>query len=165
MNESMNFYELTEAYRNLPELIGQVPEEELKQIMKNLDNNIIAKVSNIASLIDEMSISCKALKEFEKRTSDKRKSLESKIDYLKHYILDNMLAMGKDKIESPVLKVTIQKNNPKVDIIDALKIPEKYWRTKIEKSVNKVQIYADWKATGMEVEGSQIIQTKRVVIK
>lgn len=161
----MKLYEIAESYRNLPELIGQVTEEELNEIMKNLDNNIIAKVSNIASLIDEMSVNCKALKEHEKRTSDKRKSLENKIDYLKRYILDNMIAMGKDKIESPILKVTIQKNPSKVEIINELEIPEKYWKEKITKSIDKKQIKDDYDATGMEVAGTQIIQTKRVVIK
>lgn len=161
----MKLYELTKAYRDLPDLIGQISDEDLKEIMKNLDNNLIAKVSNIASLIDEISLNCKALKEHEIKTKDKRTNFENKISYLKNYIKENMISMGKDIIQSPVLTIKLQVNPPKVEIIDETKIPEKYWKTKITKIIDKVQIKADYKATGLGVIGTNIIQEQRIVIK
>jgi len=163
---SLKLYEIPEAYRNLLELLETDPEnDDFKTALENIENNTVARLSSLASVIDETESEMTIIKD---KISDLKAKLDTRknaVEKIKKYILTFMQETGQSKISNGILTVSIRKNPAKVDVINEEAIPEKYLSTKIVLTVDKRKILDDWKNNGIEIEGTRIIQDERVCIK
>ena len=161
----MNLYPVAQQYRDMMNNIDELTDEQLLEQLESVEQNLVIRVSQSASIIDEMEVSISALKQHEKDVAEKRKKLEERRDRIKTAILEFMERTGKKIIESPVLKVSVRENPISVEIVDESKIPGQYLKIKEIVTPDKNKIKDDYKATGMEIEGTRIIRTKSLVIK
>lgn len=159
----MNLYELAtihnEAFMNMAE-IDDLSEEVINDTLEALEGEFNDKAISIAAFIMNMEADVKAIKEAENRLSERRKKIESKIEWFKKYLSENMLRTGILKIECPYYKVSLQDNPWSVQVIDESMIPEKYKTIETITKIDKNAIKSDGGCDGVTLG-----RTKRLVIK
>lgn len=152
-------YEITEAYLALDNL---EPTEDVMHYLKALNDGFDDKVENLTYVIKNCESDIESIKNEEKRLADKRKNLENKITYYKKYLLENMKAVNKEKVKAGIFSINIQKNKPKVVVLDQNAIDENYYR--IKKEIDKQKIKDDLKL-GIEVKGAELVQDEGLRIR
>lgn len=152
-------YEITEAYLALDNL---EPTEDVMHYLKALNHGFDDKVENLTYVIKNCESDIESIKNEEKRLADKRKNLENKITYYKKYLLENMKAVNKEKVKAGIFSINIQKNKPKVVVLDQNAIDENYYR--IKKEIDKQKIKDDLKL-GIEVKGAELVQDEGLRIR
>lgn len=147
----MKLYELSGELRLLAELLienGGELTPSLEDRLAKIEGDFDTKVQNIALLIREHEVDAEGAALEEKRLGGIRKAHERTARSLKDYVQREMLACGRPKIETPVMRVRVQKNSmPSVvwtGKVDDL--PDRY--KKVEYSVHRSNVLADWAASG-----------------
>ena len=87
----MKLYEITEQLRQLMAM-DDVPPEQLQDTLDMVNDEFEAKAENIAMLIREMVLDAEGYKAEIDRLSDRKKSLDNKVESLKDYLRVNMQA-------------------------------------------------------------------------
>jgi len=95
----------------------------------------------------------------------RRGGFNSKMEWLKNYLLVEMQATRVLKVKQDVISVSVQDNPPSVEVVDLEQIPEQYIRIIPEtKEADKKAIIEHFKDTGEIVSGVNIITDKKHVV-
>lgn len=161
----MKLYEISERFKNLEELLENtdLQIDDIKEALNEVGIEFEEKVEGIVRLIKNIEGDAEKIKSEEKRLAEKRKSLESKVTYLKGYIDLNMKLVGKKKIDTGLFKLSIQKNAPSINIKSAADIPSEYFIEQ-EPVLDKRALLKDLKE-GREVPGVEMKQTESLRIR
>jgi len=165
----MKLYEIASEYRNVLRDIedGADTNEELEQIVEKInaiESDFEVKAQNVAMYFLEIESDIKAIKEEEDRLTARRKSLQTRSDWLKEYLKENMVKTGKVKIKTPLLTLSVQNNRPAVQIINDEELPKEFKIEEVIYTPNKTAIRIAINA-GYEVAGATLTQGTRLVIK
>ena len=158
-------HELTAAYKQLETMIDD-PEYDVSTYLAECQGAIQEKAINIIKLVQNLDATVEAMKAAENRMSDRRKSIENRIESIKDYVKHNMQNSGVHKIECEYFVLTVKNAPPKVVITDEKEIPLQYWRQPEPPpmSIDKKAIAADIKE-GVVVSGAHTEQGQYLVIK
>lgn len=104
------------------------------------------------------------IKEAEQRMSARRKSLEKRIDWLREYLLLNLLRTGIAEISSPEFVVRVRDNPPRVVLDDEEAIPKAFKQKETIISIRKDEIRRALLA-GESVKGAHLERDKRLAIR
>lgn len=163
----MKLYEITEAYRNIEMLLNDADNDDdlvlFNSALIDIQGRLEDKVENIVNLIKNSDADIKALKEEEQRLNKKRKALENKIQSMKDYVLDSLVATGTESIKYPTFKVSIKENPESIKVTDISKIPHDYFvpqDPKLDKRALKEVI-----KYGKSIPGAELVRTKSVSIR
>jgi Gp157 protein len=164
----MQLYKLTEQYEQaFTDMVdadtGEVNDKALA-MLDALQGDVKDKGLAVAAYIRNHDADVDALKAEEQRLAARRKQLESRMDWLRGYLLDNMVRCGISEIKSPYFTIKTKKCPPSVKVLNDADLPQKYIRVKEQISVDKVQIKQDI-CSGIEVPGATIEQNTTIVIK
>lgn len=169
----MKLYEITDQYATVldmlesgdPEVQGAA-QDTLEAIQGEFDD----KVDSIACLIKELKAEAEAIKAEKDRLAKREKTKKSEIEWLTGYILAQMEAVGKDKLETARNVVSVRKSAPAVKIPDEEKFllwavfdHEQFVRQKgpeIDRAAVKEAL-----KRGVEVPGAYLEQGRSVTIK
>lgn len=157
-------YELTDDYLKLLDF-GQDPdidEQTFNDTLEGLGGEIEDKAENYAKVIKQLQLDIDAIKNELDRLSNKKKSIENKVEHMKSVLTDAMQITGKTKFKTPLFSIYIQKNPPSA-IIDSMDdVPEEYWRVKreIDKSKIKDEINAGAKFKWAHLEQSESVRIR-----
>lgn len=163
---SLRLYEIADEYKFLldnliDEQTGEIDEtamSRLNQLNEPLQNKCINTVRALKSIEYE----CKAIEEERKAMQAREKALKSQVDWIKSYLIDNMLKSGIEEISCPQFHVKTKKNPSSVDIYDDAYLPEEYKKYTI--SYDLIKIKNDIKS-GIDVPGAKLINTTGLKIK
>lgn len=135
----------------------QAVEEEMKNLLSNKSDSIIKYIKNLES---DMNV----LKEEEKRLKDRREKLEKKKEWLKTYLMENMLKLGYTKVDSTYGTLSTRKSKSTVINEDIIPKDKRYWsvETKDKFDKNKIKKLIE---SGEEIVGAYIQENTSVVIK
>jgi hypothetical protein len=160
-------YELTTEYRSILDRIDEMPDEEidssLYELLDSMKLPIEQKAINTAAIIKNLDHYAEGLKQAEDAIKARRKTVDNKIERIKSYLLDNMQRADISKINSPQMDIMVR-NSQSVDDFSPNLIPEKYWKIKTERTLDKMLIKSDIKS-GIEVQGAKLKDNKNLVIK
>lgn len=78
--------------------------------LEGLDGEFDIKIENLAVYIKSLIAEAQAIKNEESALKRRRTSIEKSVDWLKFYVLNNMNALGKTKIDMPRAVVDIRQN-------------------------------------------------------
>jgi len=165
---ALKLYEYPEAYRDLWEqiendaegspvegpgtcVIGGVGKAEFDALEESYSD----KVENIAKLVRSLEVTKDAIESEAKRLSARAASLKRKVEWLKGYVLDSMVAMGHTRIEGDVLVVGVSQHES-VHIADDSVIPETYC-VRTETMRPDKALIRDAIKTGRDVEGAELV--------
>ena len=164
----MKLYEIATNLRSLQELENEdLSYDDFIRITDELEKanaSMAEKIDNISSVIKNLDHHREGLKKAEEEFNNRKKRVENTITYLESYLLNNMKMCNIDKISCNRFDVSVRKNPHSVIIKDESIIPNEYWIEKTERSLDKVKIKEELKS-GVYIEGAELKQTERVVIK
>lgn len=160
----MKLYELVGAYQNIAEMLDnqEVDQEVIRQALEQVEGDFDKKVENIAKLIKTMQSEAKALKAEEMRLANRRKSIESHIQWLRNYTQQQMEALNKKKIKTPLFTIYTQKSHPRVNIVNEDVIPGYFKIPQIK--IDSRAILEEWKM-GKQIPGVRIEQSETLQIR
>lgn len=149
---NLNLYEITNAFPALMEN-DKISEENKKEIEEELTILLQQKSQNIIGYVRNIELTIDAMKNEEKRLSDKRKGLENNLTKFKQYVKDCMETNGIKKIETGLGNLSIAKSPISVEIINEDEIPSEYKAEIVTVKIDKKKIADDFKSTGELING------------
>lgn len=160
MSALPKLYELSAAYA---ELIARddLDEQALCDTLDSLDGAIEVKAQNSIAVLMEMEDYIDACKKREAQFAQRRKTAENRLKWLKDYWRDNMVAMGKDKIQTDLGPIALRNNPKSVEITDQSQIPSDFIKVKMEQTIDKIAIKQAIEA-GQDVPGAVLVQGRSV---
>jgi hypothetical protein len=159
----LQLYKLTQNYAQLLDLADSMDEEMFRDTLSSLEEVIEDKAENTAKLIKCLEADCKAIKEEEKRLADRRKAIENKVSSIKEYLFNQLEVAGLDKVKRATVTVSIQLNNPSVEVLDESIIPSSYMVPQ-PATIDKKSILKDLK-DGVIIDGCSLKRTRGLRIK
>jgi hypothetical protein len=138
--------------------------EDLGHQLGELQLALEAKVMGCAHIVHEFEATATALAFEVERLNARCKTLRTKADALKRYMLTSLKQAGLDRVEGARFTVAIRQNPEAVNVTDQSLIPRKYIHIEIIETVNKVGIKAARKA-GEAVPGVEFTRGERLEIK
>ena len=156
--ENLSLYQITSSFPKLIE--EEMSEEDKKEVKKELTELLQQKSQNLIGYIRNIELTIEAMKNEEKRISEQRKVLESRLTKFKEYVKECMERGGFTKIETQLGALSIVKNPISVEIYDEAQIPDEYKTKVIEIKVDKTAIKKALKETGEIIPGTRIINNK-----
>ena len=154
--ENLSLYQITSSFPKLIE--EEMSEEDKKEVKKELTELLQQKSQNIIGYMRNIELTIEAMKNEEKRISEQRKILESRLTKFKEYVKECMEQNGFTKIETQLGALSIAKNPISVEIYDEAQIPDEYKTKVIEIKVDKTAIKKALKETGEIIPGTRIIE-------
>lgn len=171
----MKLYELTSDFKGLWESLEDYEgdydtEQAWFDTLVGIEGEIEDKVENIAKMVKMLSAEVDAHKAAEKEIAARRRSKESRIEWLKQYIITSMDTVSLRKVDRPEIAVSVRATQAAVKIADEeafIKWAQgnrddllKYAAPTINKAAIKQQIQ-----DGAEIEGAELVPGRTVVIK
>lgn len=164
----MKLYELTGNVLQLTDRLenGDVTEETkqaLTDTLESLEFDVEEKTENIVKLLRNMDAEREAYAREKARFAEKEQAIKKKQEWLKDYLYANMKALGREKVETELFKVSIRKNPPSVKVLDEMEVPTDYLVFQ-QPTLDKKKILNDLK-NNIEVKGCALEQGESLYIK
>jgi len=161
-------YKLTEQYQTIEGMLDRdieyINQDEIKETLASIKDEIEEKVSSIGKLVLELKSDAQAVKAEEDRLAKRRSGFTSKMEWLKNYLLVEMQTANVLKVKRDVISVSVQNNPPSAELIDLELVPEQYVRVIPEKrELDKKTTIDHFKETGELVSVVNIITDKKFV--
>jgi ribosomal protein S9 len=163
---NFSLYELTADYvRAIEQLATEEDQSKAADLLECIGDAFEQKAINVGLYMRGLVGQQEAIKAELARIVDLSTSVEAKRAKLEEYLERSMLAVGKDKIESPILKIGFRKNPPSVNVLDESAIPRRFFvqPPTPEPRLDKRALLAELKDGS--VDGAELQQTSRLVIK
>ena len=139
---------------------GEIP-DDLGDKLDELQHQRESKIGNIAKLVKNLTAEGKAVKSEIERLSQRKKSIDRRIEWLKSY-LEAYFQEG-EKYKDAIVSIYWHKSEA-VEVTDESKVPEKYVTETITKKVDKATIKKYLKI-GAEIEGVELKQNQSLIIR
>lgn len=157
-------YELTDTYRELMLLVssGETTEEEIATKLKGIIDNFQMKVEQIGYIVIDSNADIDAIKAEEMRLAQRRKSLENRVEWLKKYLMGEMIACQQLKVKARYVTVAVRDSPMSVEVVKMEDIPSSYCRTiPARLEPDKKAIIDHFKQSGEIVAGTNIVTDKK----
>jgi len=162
-----NIYQIGQEYLELSEILqdnGGELTEELELRLAINESNLVEKstgyIQVIKSLDSENDIIDSEIKRLQGLKSNRTKT----INRLKETVKDEMLIFGKDKIETPLYKITFR-SSKSVEIYDADLLPPECLKVEVvTKPISKTDI-KKLIDSGKEIPGAKVVENRNLQIK
>jgi predicted small secreted protein len=138
--------------------------EEVNARLEELEFDRTAKIENIALYVKNLEALTLSLKNEENALAERRKAKEKRIESLKNYLTNSMVAAGENGIETS--KVCISFRKSEAVVADMNKLDEAYIavKTTIDRKPDKAAIKKAIKE-GIAVEGAYIETKQNLQLK
>ena len=162
----MKLYEVTKAVEGIQEGVsrGEIDPQAATDTLESLFPVAKDKGKNLAAVVQNMESEVREMKAAEDRMAKRRKASVASIDWLKNYLLENMVALGWEEISCPEFVVKLANNPPKVEIDDDVEIgnlADDWVTTKVTKTPDKKALKAALES-GIKIRGIRIVRGKRL---
>jgi len=163
-----SLYQLTAERLSLQTKLQELnfDEQTIADTLEGESAALEIKIENYGFVIRNMEAFGDAIKAEETRLSERRKAHEKRIQAIKDWLHQNMIACGITKIECPAFTIAVQNNPSSVNVFDEEAIPEEFLRQPETPppAPDKKAIMAAIKS-GQTVPGCEVKQATRLVIK
>lgn len=165
MSESL-YHLSSELARVNSELIdadGEIS-PELESQLDSLLPAIAAKAGSCCRWLKNLDGTVDAIDTEIKRLQGRKKALNNLHDRLRDYLKESMEKAELTKYDAGIFTLSLQRNPPRVHILQEEAIAPQYKLTKIDVVIDKTLI-ADSIKAGIAVNGAELMQSVRLVIK
>lgn len=138
--------------------------------LEGISGEFDEKAGNIGAYIKNLKSDCEQLKKEETVLKSRRRIKENALERMLSYLLDEMNAAGKKKVESPQAVISVRNNPESVNIPDEQKFIAwaeehndsllKYAQPEIRRTEVKTLL-----KSGQELPGAALTRTQSVIIK
>ena len=160
-------YKLTERYNTISNMLDSdnyeyITKESIHASLADIKDQITDKIDSIAKLVLSLKADVTGIDPEIERLKKRKESTNNTIEWLKSYLLTEMIATGITKAKKDVVTVSIADNPPSVESIDEELLPVEYrkiipetWHT------DKIAIINHFKETGEIVAGVELTLNKK----
>jgi hypothetical protein len=127
----LHLYEISERYKNIMATIendDSFDEETLRQNLLEVTTEFNDKVESVGKIIIGLNASVTSLKTESDRLSQRAKVAQNRVDWLKNYLIVELVNAKVDKVQGQILNVTMKNNPPSCKVLDETLIPVAYSR-------------------------------------
>ncbi len=153
-----------QAFEALTDTYADLPSEVINDTLEALSGELEEKAVSVAKFLRNMETLAEAIKTAEADMAKRRKTLESRVSWLKGYLKTSMEQTGITKIECPYFKLSLQNNPAAVIILNEDDIPEQFKERITSWKIDKNAIKEVLKG-GKTVKGAVLVHGSRLVIK
>ena len=157
----LKLYELTDELEQAYEMLtssadedGVIP-DDIIELFNRVSGMFDDKVSGMAQMVKRLLNKAETCKKEEERLAKMRKFFEKKADWLKGYIINNMQAVGKKKVETLQCRL-ILRHSKAVNLLDMDKLSDKF-------KVTETTVKADKKAIKEAIENGEMVEGAELV--
>ena len=161
----MRLYELTADFKALESAVesGDITAELVADTLEGIELGIEKKVEACLMVQRQCLAEADAYKAEAERLIKLSHDAQNSADRLIEYVRFNMLAIGRDKLDAGLFKLTLKKAAKKLGDIDESKVPEKYFiEVPATKKLDKRLLLSAAKLT--EIEGVQLVDSDRALM-
>ena len=159
----MHLYEISKQYNEIQTLADSDDESMIlavKDTLEAIGGEFEEKAKAVVSVALNITSDIEAIDAQIKRLQEKKKTIQSKDEWLRNYLKQNMQATGINKITCPLFSITLSAPASVVAIDDESALPDDYVKVKTDVSPDKVKIARDLKA-GISVPGASLVDGER----
>lgn len=158
-------YEITDNLKLIQSLIEDGADEEVfaDAIAKN-EMDLAEKLEGYAMVMKNIESDIDGFKAEEKRLSERRKAMESKIKRMKVSMHDAMSSTGEKKIQGEKFTFTVQKNPPKTNITNESLLTEDLFMVETVRKPNN-QLISERLKSGEVIPGAELSQGESLRIR
>lgn len=156
-------YDITAEYAHALatlEDMDDISQEVIEDSLAVLKDDLNTKAVQVGHFLKNLKANADAIRSEEKKLAERRKSLVSKYEDFKFYLLKNMQAAGINKIEHPTIELKLRKAPVSVDITDESQLPDEFCT--IVRTPNKIAIKSYIAEKGF-IEGARLIEDKQTL--
>ena len=110
---------------------------EVEALQAELEGNLEHKVESYCGLVREWELEAAKWKAEETRVGAHRRTLENAVAGLKRRLVGELVAMGREKIETPRFKVAVQRACETLALLDPDRVPERFVVEETVRSIDK----------------------------
>lgn len=115
----MTLYDLAESWKSFLDHLDEIPEEAAADTLEAIEGEFEDKLDSIVIIMKQLSAEAEAIEKEADTLTARAKAKRKKIDWLKSYVKQQLLTVGKKKIETARNVITISGSAPKVVLDDA----------------------------------------------
>ena len=164
----MKLYELTDGYitllSQLEDAETEAEQQQIVQAILDIETDIAIKAENYARIKRNAEAEAESLAKEIKRLQAKKAAADNLVQRVTDYLLYAMNIAGATEIKTSIGKWKIQKNPPKVNILDETKVPARFLIEQAPK-IDRTAILQEFKQTGEMFDGIEIVRTEGVRFK
>lgn len=162
----MPLYQIADDYLAIAKQLSDLdlPDDVIADTLEGASGDLEVKAWNVAALIQQFEGDAAVIKEAEQRMCGRRKTLERRVDWMRDYLLVQLLRVGIHEIDSPEFVIRVRDNPPRVILDDESVIPGSFRREEIMVSIRKDEIRKSL-LDGQDVPGAHLERDKRLIIK
>ena len=159
-------YDLTERYLAVVQKL-EAEDAVLDDVVADLQaiaGSIRDKGEAIACVSADLERRAEVCRAEAKRLSERAKRAEAHVAWLHSYVLEQLQAIGLDRLETPRFTLAIRTNPPACTVVDAALVPGEFTRTLISIETDRRAILQHVKTTGEVPAGVEITRSQRLAI-
>jgi hypothetical protein len=160
----MKLYELSERYNALACLLDEdgADEEGLKGQIALIQEEFKDKAESIGKIILSQTGEIQTVQTELDRLTNRKRILETKTEWMKGYLLNEMVMSGVGQIKGNIVTLSLRTNPPSCNVVNPALIPEEYRRIIPQTwQPDKLKILQTVKLTGEVIPGCQIVTDKK----
>ena len=163
---NMPLYKLADEYLAIAKTLAdsEMPDSVVEDTLEGASGDIEDKAWNTAAMILQMEGEAAMIKEAEQRMTARRKSLESRAEWLRGYLLVELIRTGISEIDSPEFVIRVRDNPPKVVLDDESALPKAFKKRETIITILKQEIRKSL-LDGETIPGAHLEREKRLAIK
>ena len=163
---NLPLYKIADEYLALAKALAEsdLPDEVIADTLEGASGDIEDKAWNTAALILQFEGEAAMIKEAEQRMTLRRKSLEHRAEWLRGYLLVELLRTGITEVDSPEFVIRVRDNPPKVILDDENALPKRFIHRETIITIRKDEIRKSL-LDGKTVTGAHLEREKRLAIK
>jgi hypothetical protein len=164
---STTLYALSEEYIQLVDLLEDpdIDPHLVEQELDRISGAIKEKAEAIAGLVRWYEGLAELRRIESKRMAETVGGFERQAERLRAYVLRHMQATGITRIDTARFTLSVRQNPPRVEVLEAMLVPEEFKRTKVVVDVDKRAVLEHTKLTGEVVAGTEIVRAERLDIR
>ena len=158
-------YAIADRYREILSIDMDDPDAKaaLKAALDEVQEQFDLKAESIIRYIRNLEAQGDAIRAEEKHLADRRKAVENKAASLKDYIAESMRGLNLPSVKAGIFEAKFQKNPAALSIIDASKIPARFFIPQ-EPRLDNASLKDALKA-GEAVDGAELVQGESLRIR
>ena len=167
----MKLYELVGSVLELQKRLEFEENIDTKDViqttLESLEFDLEEKTEGILKLVKNYEADIDAIDNEIKRLKSLKENKQNNIENLKRYLLDNLVSLEKNKVETPLFKVFVKKTPASVHIRDEHNVPATYMKVmySVDKAKLKEALQDEEQATALNELGISLIQNDSLMIK
>lgn len=167
---SQPLYEITAKHRDLLKLAEESEDmaQAVADTMESIEGDFEEKSISLIHVVNSMAADTTVLDTEIKRLQDRKKTIVNRQEYLREYLLTNMIASGITNITCPLFTISTVKGRDVLQVDDEEAIPTDFLNIKMVKTPMKKELLAELKRMRKEgidegIAGVSIGKTKTTI--